>query len=428
MARLVSLIVLTVLIVFLGITFFQVIAPFLLPLFLAGVVALLCQPMFRYFLTRTNDKTHWAAGLTTAAILAIIFVPLATGTVIATAELYAFAQERLEPAQWKPAYGKFRERFDADEIIDSVYDRFSPPPTDKDQLDEWKARRARFHEQVETNIRANTKAALDRVAERTMGFAASTFGIVGRIVSGIVGGLMFIIGLFYFLADGPVLLAATRELIPVNQDYQQQLLHRFNKVIRAVVLATFAAALGQGIATAAVLYFFVGHFFLLSIVCTLTAMIPLIGTWLVWAPVAIWLAADGHWGSALFVTAYGTIFIGTLDNIIRTYVLHSDAKLHPLLAFVSVLGGLQAMGLWGIFVGPTVASCLHALVKIFNTELKAFSEEKFANIKAKSASDMMHNTIPPDMAGEEKTPPPAPPEQPESKPHKKDPGKRRRKR
>jgi hypothetical protein len=51
-------------------------------------------------------------------------------------------------------------------------------------------------------------------------------------------------------------------------------------------------------------------------------------------------------------------------------------KLHPLLAFVSVLGGIQVMGLWGIFIGPIVASCLHALIKIFNTELVAFSEEK----------------------------------------------------
>ena len=66
--------------------------------------------------------------------------------------------------------------------------------------------------------------------------------------------------------------------------------------------------------------------------------------------------------------------MGTMDNIIRTYVLQSDAKLHPLLAFVSVLGGLQV---WGVFIGPIVASCLHALIQIFNTELKAFSQEKF---------------------------------------------------
>ena len=101
------------------------------------------------------------------------------------------------------------------------------------------------------------------------------------------------------------------------------------------------------------------------------------GSWLIWLPCAGWLMYQGHWGSAIFLILVGTLVIGTMDNIIRTYVLQSDAKLHPLLAFVSVLGGLQMMGLWGVFIGPIVASCLHALVQIFNAELKAFSKEKF---------------------------------------------------
>ena len=69
--------------------------------------------------------------------------------------------------------------------------------------------------------------------------------------------------------------------------------------------------------------------------------------------------------------------VGTLDNVIRTWVLNNDAKLHPLLAFVCVLGGLKVMGLWGVFVGPVVAACLHTLLEIFNGELRAFAREKF---------------------------------------------------
>ena len=106
-------------------------------------------------------------------------------------------------------------------------------------------------------------------------------------------------------------------------------------------------------------------------------MVPLLGSWLIWLPCAVWLMYQGDWGSAIFLILIGTLVVGTMDNIIRTYVLQSDAKLHPLLAFVSVLGGLQVMGLWGVFIGPIVASCLHALIQIFNTELKAFSQEKF---------------------------------------------------
>jgi len=70
-----------------------------------------------------------------------------------------------------------------------------------------------------------------------------------------------------------------------------------------------------------------------------------------------------------------------MDNLIRTYILHTDVKLHPLLAFISVLGGVQAMGLWGIFIAPVVASCLHALILIVNSELKELSKDQYKAIK-----------------------------------------------
>jgi hypothetical protein len=97
---------------------------------------------------------------------------------------------------------------------------------------------------------------------------------------------------------------------------------------------------------------------------------------LMWGPCAVWLACTGHWGGAIFLVVYGAGFVGTLDNVIRTYVLQSNVTLHPLLAFVSVLGGLQLMGFWGVFIGPVVAALLHGLIKIFNGELVALSLER----------------------------------------------------
>src|SRR5262249_8207809 len=144
-------------------------------------------------------------------------------------------------------------------------------------------------------------------------------------------------------------------------------------------LATFAAALGQGIATGIGMHVAgFHHFFIVTLFATLTALVPVLGTWLVWGPYVLWLwfSKDGDRVTATILALDGSIFVGLLDNVIRTYVLHSNVKLHPLLAFVSVLGGIQVMGLWGIFVGPVVASCLHALLKIFNTELVTFSEQK----------------------------------------------------
>ena len=123
-----------------------------------------------------------------------------------------------------------------------------------------------------------------------------------------------------------------------------------------------------------------------------------------WGPVAVWLAVNGNWGWSLVVAGFGAGLIGMMDNFIRAYVLHSDTKLHPLLAFISVLGGLQAMGLWGIFIGPIVASCLHALVQIFNTELKELS-------KLKSSQTAQQNT-PADQEQSAEDPPNKPSQNP----------------
>ena len=212
------------------------------------------------------------------------------------------------------------------------------------------------------------------------------------MVGAIVGFGMFLIAFYYFLCDGSKLMEATEKLIPVQIDYQRQLVREFNGVMQAVVSATMLSAIAQGAATAVALYIVGIHqFFLIFVIATFASLIPVAGTWMVWGPFAIWfcfthdpevMKSDYWWFWAywrpMFLFVIGVGVIGTMDNVIKAYVLQNDTSLHPLLAFVSVFGGMQVMGLWGIFVGPVVACCLHALVKIFNAELNEFSKERFS--------------------------------------------------
>ncbi|MCA9117330.1 MAG: AI-2E family transporter [Planctomycetaceae bacterium] len=362
MVRLVSLIVLAVLIVFLGITFFQVIAPFLLPLFLAGVVAIIARPLFDFFVKKTNGRIRLAAGLTAGSVLAGILIPLSVGTLLASVQLYVLAQDTLTNDRFGKAVHAIRAELEIDHIAERL-EPFLSGPIDPEKL--------------QRDLQASVRAGFQQLAQRSLGLAGAALGLVGTVVAGIIGLVMFMIALYYFLADGPRLLDAAQTLIPVQVDYQQRLLQRFESVVRAVVMATFAAAIAQGLLTAVALAIAgFPSFFILFILATLSALVPLAGTWLVWGPCAVWLAWQGQVVPAAVLAVFGAVVIGTMDNVIRTWLLHSDARLHPLLAFVSVLGGLQAMGLWGVFVGPIVASCLHALVEIFNTELEAFSKEQ----------------------------------------------------
>ena len=91
MARIVSLSILSTLIVILGLTFFRVLAPFILPLFLAGVTTLLVQPVFQKLIVRLKGRVNLAAGLLSTGVLLAILVPLTAGTLLASLELYTIA-------------------------------------------------------------------------------------------------------------------------------------------------------------------------------------------------------------------------------------------------------------------------------------------------------------------------------------------------
>ncbi|QDT30772.1 AI-2E family transporter [Gimesia panareensis] len=378
MVRLVSLCIIFCLILFLGVTFFKVIMPFLLPLFLAGIVAMISQPLLNYFVKRTKGHVRIAAGITTTLIVSAILVPLCVGIFLGSLQLFTTVVNILDEANWNKTVQAVREKVEVSNVKLHQFVDWSNEYLGKVDESQGTKSGSQKAELTDEFIRKNLQATLVPIAKRSLGFAASTVGMLGSIFSALVAWIMFIIALYYFLADGYVLIESTQSLIPVHLDYQKRLIDQFQKVVRAVVLATFLAAIGQGLTTAIALYL-VGfeHFIIFLILATITSMVPLLGSWLIWGPCAGWLLYQGHWGAAIFLILVGTLVVGTMDNIIRTYVLQSDAKLHPLLAFVSVLGGLQMMGLWGVFIGPIVASCLHALVQIFNTELRAFSKEKF---------------------------------------------------
>lgn len=386
--RLVSLAVLLVLIVLLGSTFYQVIAPFLLPLFLAAVLAVICQPLQGYFLRKTGGHAAWAAALTTIAVAAMVVGPLVVGTFISAVQILDLADRSLG-GDWRHGLDLLWSR-----VVVPGLERiapFVPGGLSDEKLVEW-----------QLQFTDSMRGLASQLAGKTLLLASST---LERIVSLVIAGGMFITALYYFLADGPAILAAAEELLPLPIDYQRRLADKFANVVRAVVSATFLAALAQGLATALALQVCgFGHFGVLLVIASIASLIPLAGAWMVWGPFAACLALQGHWGAAIGLTVWGVGVVSMLDNGVKMYVLQSNADLHPLLAFISVVGALQVLGLWGIFIGPIVASCLFALIQIFNEELKAMAKEREATAAlpatpGPSASAVANATIPPTVAG-----------------------------
>ena len=478
-------------IIALGVMFFKVVAPFLLPLFLAAVAAVLCQPAYHNALKRTKGRHGWAAGIVTTLVMAGILLPLTVAVVVAAAQAYSFSQQvtvdsiretrdkaldytaaklvawqdylptgvkppdplRSEAALLRYAYETgllvepavddeaddvpkpaddlayvLRLPFAEDTLFDAADADAVADLTDEERAtfaalrerhflavaaaNEPEVRLAFYRDELTdfvNDARRNLDRTMVNVAGKTVG---GTLGLVGQGVGVALGALVtlaiFLFALYYFLKDGPKLIEAAENLIPVHAEYQRQLLTQFATVVRAVVLATFLAAFVQGaLATLALGVLGFDHLLLLLVASVVASLIPVAGTTLVWLPCALILLGQERYIAAGLLTAWGAGVVGTVDNVVRTYVLNNDTKLHPLLALISVLGGLQVMGFWGVFVGPIVASCLHALVKIFNHELTELSKEAYGEEAVRAVLPAAESEAPEakmQSAGEDATP------------------------
>jgi predicted PurR-regulated permease PerM len=131
------------------------------------------------------------------------------------------------------------------------------------------------------------------------------------------------------------------------------------------VLATFLSAITQAV-LAGIGFAVVGieNLWLLSACTLLLSMIPFLGAAAVWIPVCILLVVQDRYLAAGLLAAYCAGIVSTSDNVVKVYIIQGQARLHPLVVFVSIIGALRIYGLWGIFVGPIVAMIFYLLLEI----------------------------------------------------------------
>lgn len=207
----------------------------------------------------------------------------------------------------------------------------------------------------------------------------SLTGATGSFVIKLVfGSVILTVATFFFLYDGPSMVKTLMFLSPLDDAYEQELLLEFDRISRAVVLATLLSAIVQGL-TAGLGYLVVGmeYLTLLVMLTTVFAMVPFVGPAVVWVPVCLYVGVyEERMTAAILLALWGVLVVGTVDNLVKAFVLHGQSELHPLLALLSVLGGVQALGPIGIVVGPMVVAMLQTLLSILQRELMHFEKHK----------------------------------------------------
>jgi predicted PurR-regulated permease PerM len=344
-SRIVSFVVLLALIVLFGGLFYMVVARFIVPLFLAAMLTVLFRPMHEWILRKCRGYDRLGAGATTAAILLIVLLPAAGIFYKAThdAVVLLHGEHKID----------FEKRFD--EFVLTANDEFG-----------WHLNPEEIRNNFQKNINEWLPVAAKEQATKVPGFLFSL----------ILGFFVLVLALYYFLADGREFMATLMRLIPLDAGYQQRLIGEFEEVSRAVVSAHLLAGLAQAILAGIGFYFCgLGSVFLLMLLTFLGSMIPFVGAASVWLSAAVWLFfVDGRQIAGVLLAVYGVTIISMVDNVLKPIVLHGKSKLNPLLAVLSVLGGVQALGPIGIFVGPMAVAFLQAGLNMLHTELMAMRD------------------------------------------------------
>ncbi len=182
--------------------------------------------------------------------------------------------------------------------------------------------------------------------------------------------------LFFLLRDEATLFARIKGAIPLRTEQQQALLLKFTVVIRATVKGDLLVALLQGALGGLIFWILdIGAPLLWAVVMAFLSLLPVVGAGLVWLPVAIYLLATGAVWQGLGLIAYGTLFIGLIDNFLRPILIGKDTKMPDYFVLISTLGGLAAFGLNGFVIGPVIAAMFIAAWDIFSaSRLEAHDE------------------------------------------------------
>lgn len=198
---------------------------------------------------------------------------------------------------------------------------------------------------------------------RAVSFFRPYFGLIAEqglnLLLGLAGGLLQVLLAlliaYFFWVSGDVLARFLRGAMRrIAGDQADRLILVTGATVRGTVYGILGTAVVQGILTALGLWISgVPRPVLLGLIAGLLSVLP-IGAPLVWVPAALWLLMEGHTAWAIFLGAYGLVFVSGSDNVIRPYFIARGAKLPFLLTILGVLGGALAFGLLGIFLGPVL--------------------------------------------------------------------------
>ena len=314
-------------------------SPFFKPLSLAAVFAVVLQGLYKRISKLIGGWPSVAALLTVVVSVVLILLPLSLVGVLVGNE----AREMYFSLEEGSGRSTISELFlSVDESFGGVIPGLGE-----------------FARDLSANVDTYTKDALQWIT----GHAGDIFS---SITSLLLSSFIFFIALYYLLRDGTRVRQILIELSPLSDRDDEGVFDRLELAVNSVIKGNLTIALVQGILTMIGFTLFgVPNAVLWGTAAAVAALIPGVGTALVFIPAVAFLFFTGETPQAIGLLVWGAIAVGLVDNILSPKLIGSGMRLHPLLVLLAVLGGIMFFGPVGIFLGPLSLSLLFALLSIY---------------------------------------------------------------
>jgi predicted PurR-regulated permease PerM len=296
-------------------------APFWAPVVLAAWSALIARPLYRGLAQRIRRRKGAAALLTVLLVVAFL-APLAVTVLSLSGAALDLGHRLMESKNGTDALRSLAQGGDTSAL-------------DFRKLDTQQL-----------------MALLQRHGGGAWSVAKGLFGAASVVVVGVV---VFVSAFYTLLLQGERLHEWLLLRSPLSRGHFQRLSNVFEEVGRGLLLGVGLTAVLQGaVATVGYLLCGVPQPLVLGLVTVFASLIPSIGSGLVWAPVALGLLVSGRHGAASVMLGIGLV-VSVVDNLVRPLIAKlGQLRLHGLLLFMAMLGGMAVFGAGGLLLGPLV--------------------------------------------------------------------------
>ncbi len=331
--------------------------PFLSILIIGAVVSGICYPVYRFFQRFKKIGPSTASLLTCILIFFLLFIPIVFFVGSLTQQ----------------AYGLYQMAKDA-----AINDQINSLLRDTHVLERANMVLANFDYELTGDELKNAVTEVAKFVglylyEQARAIASNTLAFVIHF-------FLMLLVIYFLLIDGPQLVAYIVDLSPLPTDQEWMLIEKFNGMAGAILICNGLGGVIQG-GLGGLLFWIFGlpSAFLWGVIMGLLAFLPIIGIGVVLIPTAFILFVKGRIAAGIFFLIFYFILSMGVEYLFKPKLVGQRVKMHPLLVFFAIIGGLKLFGILGIIYGPLVVTAFLTLAQIYRSNYQQMVEPRQGN-------------------------------------------------